>query len=90
MSHDQLRQTVPGLERTLGSPLVGLGGLESWLGDELRVAWRAAHEEAVEAYRAWRGTRGGEAYAAYRAAQDRADAAQDALALSATSRGDRR
>jgi hypothetical protein len=63
--------------------LLSLGAVPSWLGDELRAAWRAAHEEALEAYRVWRGTGGGELYAAYRAAQDRADAAQDALALSA-------
>jgi hypothetical protein len=87
MSHDQLRQLVPGLERTLGPPLRGRDDRESWLVDELRLAWRAAHEASVDAYRVWQRSRGGETYTVYRAAQDRADAAQDALALSATRSG---
>jgi hypothetical protein len=61
----------------------GTGAVAPWLGEELRHAWRAAHEEAVCAYRAWHATGGEETYAVYRAAQDRADVAQDALALTA-------
>jgi len=49
--------------------------------DGLRAAWRAAHEEASRALAAWRRSPGREAFAAFRAAQDRADAAQDALAV---------
>jgi hypothetical protein len=86
MSHDQLRQTVPGLETTLGPPLAELAARSTWLADELRSAWRDAAEEAACAYEAWRAARDGGAYAVYRAVQDRADAAQDALALAATTR----
>ena len=46
-------------------------------------AWSEARDEALEAYRAWRHTPAADTYAAYRAAQDRADAAQDTLALEA-------
>lgn len=48
----------------------------------VRDAWLDAQEDALTAYRGWRLARTAEAYAAYRAAQDRADAAQDALAVS--------
>jgi hypothetical protein len=47
----------------------------------LRDAWLDAREEAEDAYRAWHHGGGPDAYAAYVAAQDRADAAQDVLAL---------
>jgi hypothetical protein len=57
-----------------------------WLRLELHDAWRAAHETAVGAYDAWRATGGADAYVVYRAEQDRADAAQDALALAVASR----
>lgn len=57
------------------------GPVEPWLAAQLRGAWREAQAEAVKAYRGWRGTRGADLYAVYRAAQDRADAAQDALAV---------
>jgi hypothetical protein len=49
--------------------------------DELVLAWRAAHGEADAALADWRLRRTREAFSAYRAAEDRADAAQDALAL---------
>jgi hypothetical protein len=49
--------------------------------DELYVLWSCARAEANLALDAWRETPGVEAYVAYRAAEDRADAAQDALAL---------
>ena len=47
-------------------------------------AWGDAREDADDAYREWRHLRTEAAYAAYRAAQDREDAAQDALAASAS------
>lgn len=58
--------------------VVAAGGPEP---DGLAAAWRAAHEEASRALAAWRRAPGPEAFAAFRAAQDRADAAQDALAI---------
>jgi hypothetical protein len=44
-------------------------------------AWRRAQSHARQAYEEWRRVGGASAYAAYRAAQDRADSAQDELAL---------
>ncbi|HEU4974567.1 MAG TPA: hypothetical protein VFT50_05715 [Baekduia sp.] len=49
-------------------------------GDLLAQVWRAAQDEADDAYAAWRDRGGPEAYLAYRAAADRADAALDVLA----------
>ncbi len=49
--------------------------------EELGAARRAAQAEADRAYQRWSTARSQEAYAAYRAAQDRADAAQDQLAV---------
>jgi hypothetical protein len=57
--------------------------------DELRAAWAAARAEAHVAYEAWRARGGAEAYAVYRAAADRADAAQEALAVAADASGSR-
>lgn len=48
--------------------------------------WTDARDEALEAYRRWSATPAAETYAVYRAAQDRADAAQDTLAQTQTSR----
>jgi hypothetical protein len=45
--------------------------------------WRRAQADAREAYEHWRRSGGPNAYASYRAAQDRADSAQDELALRA-------
>ena len=50
-----------------------------WMSEELADAWRAAQDEATNAYELWRELPGRDAYAVYRAAQDRADEAQDAL-----------
>jgi hypothetical protein len=47
--------------------------------DVLQAVWRAAQDEADEAYAAWCEHGGLEAYLAYRAAADRADAALDAV-----------
>ena len=49
--------------------------------DELRALWAAAQCEANLFLDAWRSQPGRDAYLAFRAAEDRADAAQDALAL---------
>ena len=49
-------------------------------------AWSDARDDALLAYTRWRSTPTGESYAVYRAAQDRADAAQDTLAQTQTSR----
>ena len=49
-------------------------------------AWSDARDEALQAYASWRTAPTGESYAIYRAAQDRADAAQDTLAHTQTSR----
>jgi hypothetical protein len=45
--------------------------------------WRRAQADAREAYEHWRRCGGATAFIAYRAAQDRADSAQDELALRA-------
>ena len=49
--------------------------------EELHAAWRVARAEATIAYDAWRARPTADGYAVYRAAEDRADAAQDALAV---------
>jgi hypothetical protein len=49
-------------------------------GEVLAQVWRAAEDEARDAYHLWVERRGADAYARYRAAADRADAALDALA----------
>jgi hypothetical protein len=48
---------------------------------EVYAIWCAARAEANIAFDGWAASPGPEAYAAYRAAEDRADAAQDTLAL---------
>lgn len=49
--------------------------------DELFTIWSAARAEANLAYQAWCDVRGVDAYTVYRAAEDRADAAEQALAI---------
>lgn len=49
--------------------------------EELSFVRREAQAEADVAYEDWRSLRSSDAYAVFRAAQDRADAAQDDLAL---------
>jgi hypothetical protein len=49
--------------------------------DELLLAWRGARDEANAALADWRCRRSRESFASFRAAEDRADAAQDALAV---------
>jgi len=51
--------------------------------EELYALWSCARAEANCALDDWRALPGRESYAIYRAAEDRADAAQDALALAA-------
>ena len=52
--------------------------------DELIVLWSAARAEANLAYDAWCDAPGRMTYAVYRAAEDRADAAEDRLAMVAS------
>jgi hypothetical protein len=52
-------------------------------GDVPHDVWRAAQDEADQAYAVWRDRRGADAYLAYRAAADRADAAFDVLRAAA-------
>jgi hypothetical protein len=52
--------------------------------DELFVLWSAARAEANLAYDDWCACPGADAYAVYRAAEDRADAAEERLALVAS------
>jgi hypothetical protein len=49
-------------------------------------AWSDARDEALQAYTRWLTASTAETYVVYRAAQDRADAAQDILAQTQTSR----
>jgi hypothetical protein len=49
--------------------------------DELYTIWSAARAEANLAYAAWCDLPGADSYSVYRAAEDRADAAEQALAL---------
>jgi hypothetical protein len=53
-------------------------------GDPMFGAWIDAEADARAAYEAWRLDRERDSYVAYRACADRADAAQDALALRAS------
>jgi hypothetical protein len=57
-----------------------LGELEE-TGDVLFTGWRLAARDADAAYGEWRRRRDCDSYARYRACADRADAAQDALAV---------
>jgi hypothetical protein len=54
--------------------------------DALLTTWRAAAADAREAYADWHRRRDRESFAVYRAFADRADAAQDALALRVVAR----
>jgi hypothetical protein len=49
--------------------------------DELFTLWSAARAEANLAYQVWCEMPGTDAYTVYRAAEDRADAAEQALAI---------
>lgn len=54
--------------------------------DELQAVWFVARAEANLAYDAWGEAPGALAYAVYRAAEERADAAEDALAMASATR----
>lgn len=54
--------------------------------DPVMASWALAASEARRAYREWCRARDAESYVTYRACADRADAAQDALALGAPTR----
>jgi hypothetical protein len=60
-------------ELVLGSPV----------DDPLNASWIEAEADARAAYEVWRLDRERDSYVAYRACADRADAAQDALAMRA-------
>jgi acyl-CoA reductase-like NAD-dependent aldehyde dehydrogenase len=84
MNIRELRRLLEDIEDThelvlRGCRSAGLAGEP----DELRAAWAAARAEAHLAYDAWLARGGAERYAVYRAAADRADAAQEALAVAA-------
>jgi hypothetical protein len=49
--------------------------------DELFTIWSAARAEANLAYEAWCDLPGADSYSVYRAAEDRADAAEQSLAM---------
>jgi hypothetical protein len=77
MSHDQVFNEL--LERRAQRESRQRRVERGWMSAELSDAWRAAQEEATDAYELWSELPGRDAYAVYRAAQDRADEAQDAL-----------
>jgi hypothetical protein len=52
--------------------------------DPLKASWIEAEADARSAYETWRLDRERDSYVAYRACADRADAAQDALAMRAS------
>jgi hypothetical protein len=54
--------------------------------DPLVAVWKAARDDAVDAYLAWRETPGAEQAVVYRAAADREDAAAAALSTRAGQR----
>lgn len=83
MSRQELEQLLALIEDTHEIVLRRLPGPELEPADELFAIWSAARTDANVAYDEWRLRPGGESYAAYRAAEDRADAAEDALALMA-------
>jgi len=74
---------IPDPVAMIPDPSRGPRGSAAPLLGEPAWAWRDAQAEAALAYAAWCREPGAGAYAVYRAAQDRADAAQDELALRA-------
>jgi hypothetical protein len=66
--------------RSLGAVTRAMTG--RW--DELIVLWSAARAEANLAYDEWCEHPGADGYVVYRAAEDRADAAEDRLAMLAS------
>lgn len=81
MTVHQLHQMLGDLDDTRELVLEASPGAAD--DDPLRLAWRAAAGRAARALESWRARGGAEAYAAYRALADQADAAQDALAVTA-------
>ncbi len=86
MSRQELEQLLALIEDTHEIVLRRLPGPPMERADELFAIWSAARADANLAYEEWRLRPGPESYAAYRAAEDRADAAEDALALMAGER----
>ena len=81
MTSLELREILDHLDDTLELVLPGLRERDDT--DALVMAWLIANREAGVALRSWCRRGGQEPYTLYRAAADRADAAQDALALRA-------
>ena len=81
MSTPELKQL---LDQVADTREIVLRRARTWSADH--DAWRDAQDEATDAYALWHSLPAGDTYAVYRAAQDRADAAQDTLAQSQTSR----
>lgn len=83
MSAQELKQLLEHVEDTC--EIVLRSTLPASVGehDERFAVWAAARAEANCAFAAWGERPGRESYASYRAAEDRADAAEDTLALSA-------
>jgi hypothetical protein len=73
-SHDLFTGLYDLAELVLGGPV----------DDPLMAAWIEAEADARAAYNSWRLDSERDSYVAYRACADRADAAQDALALRAS------
>jgi hypothetical protein len=86
MTVRQLHNLLRGIDDThevVVSPRRGRGRAGRPGDDVLKEVWRAAQDEADEAYAAWSDLSGCDAYLRYRAAADRADAALDALITAA-------
>lgn len=81
MTSDHLQLLIEQIEDMRGLVLLPQDSDPGWVIEELEAVWWAARAEANDAYVAWRSVSGAAAYAVYRAAEDRADAAQDVLAL---------
>jgi hypothetical protein len=77
--HDGASVTVCGRDRMLASDRPSAHNFAML--EEFSFVRREAQAEANLAYEDWRCLRSRDAYGVYRAAQDRADAAQDDLAL---------
>jgi hypothetical protein len=79
MSHDQVVNELLERRARREARQRYVESVPGWMFEELSAAWRAAQDDATDAYELWRELPGRDAYAVYRAAQDRADEAQDAL-----------
>ena len=83
MSAQELKQLLEHVEDTREIVLRSASSTPAGEHTELFAVWAAARAEANSAFAQWSRRPGRESYASYRAAEDRADAAEDTLALSA-------